>query len=53
MRREAFGSDTLLCSPAMIHLSSARGAAGRFVKHCADFADASVAPLPSYPPKGQ
>ncbi len=37
-RRDTFGSDSLLCSPALIHLAATKEAAPRFVKSCRAFA---------------
>jgi cobyrinic acid a,c-diamide synthase len=37
-RREAYGTGSLLCSPAMVHLAGTRHAAGRFVESCRRFA---------------
>jgi cobyrinic acid a,c-diamide synthase len=37
-RRETFGNDSLLCSPALIHMAATRGAAGRFVEGCKAYA---------------
>ena len=40
-RREAYGSDSLLCSPAMVHLAATRRAAGKFVESCKAYAESN------------
>ncbi len=44
-RRDTFGSESLLCSPAMVHLASTRGAAPRFVERCKAYQSAVVRPV--------
>ncbi len=43
-RRDTFGGDSLLCSPAMVHMSASRGAAARFVERCRAYAAAGLGP---------
>jgi cobyrinic acid a,c-diamide synthase len=44
-RHEAFGGDSLLCSPVMVHMAATRGAAGRFVDRCKAYAAGDSTPL--------
>jgi cobyrinic acid a,c-diamide synthase len=37
-RRGTYGHDSLLCSPALVHLAAKRGAAARFVERCKVYA---------------
>jgi cobyrinic acid a,c-diamide synthase len=37
-RREGAGSDSLLCSPGLLHLAAGRDMASRFVRHCEEYA---------------
>ena len=43
-RREAFGHESILCSPAMIHLAAKRDAAARFLERCKAYKVAEVQP---------
>ena len=38
-RREGAGTDSLLCSLAMLHLAAGRELAPRFVRHCEAYAE--------------
>jgi cobyrinic acid a,c-diamide synthase len=43
-RREGVGTDSLLCSPAMLHLAAGRELAPRFVRQCEGYAERSGRP---------